>query len=982
MTNKKELEIKSLFLEEANDHLNTIESVILEVRNNRKIDIQSINNAMRAAHSIKGGAAIMGFEMLSELSHRLEDYFNVLKTKKESLEINVELQSLLLSSLDCLRQILFYYVHENDSYQNISDNSFESLTNNIESIFNKLYEILGDANPEDANSILATEENAQDIIPLIFQTQVEEYLQRLENLLQENSQGLHEEVMTMANELGGLGHMLQIEAFTMVCESVASHLISTDNNSDTITIARLALDTWRNSQNLILTNQIQNLPSSIDLNNLTLNNLNLNNLNLNNLNINAELKSIENYLNSPIFNISNFLEESEDISNVNNDNLNDSRLNDSSYNTPLISTQQRNSNFALNEIAFDTEVEKAIVEKSIVEKTSASENTVRVPVKHLEKINNFSSELTTQRHSINNKLESLNTLIQNLNQTLRSLDLEYRHENRKTSKKAPQQALQSYLAKLHEVAADIRITLTETEQTQRQVNKTAQHLQHSLTQILMRPLADILERFPRALHDLSIEYNKQVELKVTGADTLIERSILDVLQEPLLHILRNAFDHGIEDSEIRIAAAKPKQGLIEITATHCQNRIIITVRDDGRGIGLEKIRQRGLEIGIDATLLAQASDEDILSLIFEPGFSTSKEVSALSGRGVGMDVVRNNLIKIQGEVTVDTKEGKGTAFILSVPFTLSVTRVLLIESQSMLFACPTSAIAEIFLLPDEQIFTIAGKEYLRHQKAILPLIRLSEYLHFNSRGSEFSYKYRCENSYTIKPPAIDAATVLLIKYENQDIAIQVERCWRENEVVIRQVEGNIPLPVGFSSCTIIGDGLVVPVVNLFELLRSSNKLQMNSLPKLESQLEPKLNNLITKQTQIIKEEEELGKRNTNTTNILLIDDSINVRRYLAYTLEKVGYRVEQASDGLNGLAKLQAGLSVQTIICDIDMPRLDGFGFLARIKAQKELKHIPVIILTSKTSERYRQLAIQLGAKAYLNKPYNEYELLKVLSVE
>jgi two-component system, chemotaxis family, sensor histidine kinase and response regulator PixL len=965
MKNKKELEIKSLFLEEANEHLNAIESVILEVRNNRKIDILSINNGMRAAHSIKGGASIMGFDLLSKLSHRLEDYFNVLKTQKKSLEINIELQSLLLSSVDCLRQLLYSYAHEN----NISHHQIEPVTNNtnkIESIFNKLYEILGDANPEDANSILATEENAQDIIPLIFQTQVEEYLQRLENLLQENSQGLREEVMTMANELGGLGHMLQIEAFTMVCESVANHLIATDNNSDTIIISRLALNTWRNSQSLIITNKIQNLPNSIDLNSL---------------NINTELKnikSIENNLNSPLFNISDLPKQAEDIYNFNNASLNNSHSQ-----TLLIHTQQKeleliDSELAFNEIAFDTEVEKSIIEKS-----TTSENTVRVPVKQLEKINNFSSELTTQRHSINSKLESLNTLINNLNQTLRSLDLEYRQENRKTGKKEPQKALQSYLGKLNEVAEDIRITLSETEQTQRQVNQTAQHLHNSLTQILMRPLADILERFPRALHDLSIEYNKQVELKVTGADTLIERSILDILQEPLLHILRNAFDHGIEDSETRIAAAKPKQGLIEITATHCQNRIIITVNDDGGGISLEKIRQRGLEIGLDATLLAQASDEEILSLIFEPGFSTSKQVSALSGRGVGMDVVRNNLRQIQGEVTIDTEEGKGTAFILSVPFTLSVTRVLLVESKSMLFACPTSSIKEIFLLSDEQIFTIAGKEYLRHQKEILPLIRLSQYLHFNSCGSEFSDKHRCENSYTIKPPAIDAATVLIIQYENQDIAIQVERCWGENEVVIRQVEGNIPLPVGFSSCTIIGDGLIVPVLNLFELLRSSNKLQINSLPKLkEAKLEAKLNNLITTETQIKEQKEDLGQKNIKTANILLIDDSINVRRYLTYTLEKVGYRVEQASDGLNGFSKLQAGLSVQAIICDVDMPGLDGFGFLARIKAQKELKHIPVIILTSKTSEKYRQLAIQLGAKAYLNKPYNEYELLKVLSAE
>jgi chemosensory pili system protein ChpA (sensor histidine kinase/response regulator) len=196
-------------------------------------------------------------------------------------------------------------------------------------------------------------------------------------------------------------------------------------------------------------------------------------------------------------------------------------------------------------------------------------------------------------------------------------------------------------------------------------------------------------------------------------------------------MLRNAFDHGIEDPATRQACGKPEQGLIEIKATHQGNRTIITLKDDGRGIALDKIRARAIAMGLEPTLIAQATNEELLSLIFEPGFTTSDQVTALSGRGVGMDVVRSNLKQVRGEVKVDTVAGKGTTYTLSVPFTLSVARVLLIESNRMLLAFPTDVVSEIFLLDNEQVFPLATSEVLNWQGTMLPLVRLSRHLEFN-----------------------------------------------------------------------------------------------------------------------------------------------------------------------------------------------------------------------------------------------------------
>ncbi|MEO1182827.1 MAG: ATP-binding protein [Cyanobacteria bacterium J06636_28] len=227
--------------------------------------------------------------------------------------------------------------------------------------------------------------------------------------------------------------------------------------------------------------------------------------------------------------------------------------------------------------------------------------------------------------------------------------------------------------RLREVADDLEISVDIAEQSSRNLQRTTRQLQRNLNKLRMRPLSDITDRFPRALRELSLEFGKPVELKVEGDKTLVDRNILESLNDPLMHILRNAFDHGIETPDDRRAAGKPEQGTITINAQQRSSRTIITIRDDGRGIPLEKIRARAQEMGLDESLLATASETDLLSLIFEPGFSTASQVTTLSGRGVGMDVVRNNLEEIRGDVSVATQSGQGSTFTISVPYTLSAS---------------------------------------------------------------------------------------------------------------------------------------------------------------------------------------------------------------------------------------------------------------------------------------------------------------------
>ena len=955
MTKDKELEIQMQFLEEATDYLNTLEGILLEIDTSKRIELEYINAAMRAAHSIKGGAAMMGFRVLSDLAHRLEDAFKVLKTQKDSLELDTHLQSLLLSSVDWLRQIVALLAKSNNL-----DNTW--LRESCYPIFEELYERLGEPTPEDITTLLSSEDD-QEIIPLLFETEVEECLQHLEDRLKNsNKSGLSGELVIMATELSGLGEMLKLTAFTQLCKSVIYCLETSPDSS--VEIANLALKAWRQSQTLVLSNQRNNLPTTIDFGEVIYDN-------------SPNLSNKQNYLlNKSVISDFKLLENVE------------------------LSPESADRVLASENLPIDykyTERKSDINSLPLPKERENQENTVRVPSKHLEKINDLFGEVIIQRNGLNVQMERLRKLVRNLSQRVEILDQENQelrtayakmithnplpeesanHGNQETENNFLEQDsyqklnllsqnVMETIVQVAEVTSDIQLSVDDTDQIARKLHKTSKQLQRQLTQVRMRPFADLVERFPRAIRDLNVEYGKNVQLKIEGGNTLIERGILEALNEPLMHLLRNAFDHGIEDPTTRQTQGKPAQGLIEMKAVYHSNRTIITVRDDGQGISLEKIRHRALKMGLDDSLLASASDEELLSLIFEPGFSTSEQVTALSGRGVGMDVVRNNLKLARGDVNVDTQAGVGTKFTLSVPFTLSVARVLLVESDRLVLAFFTDVIEEIFLLENEQIFLQDGKEFINWQNTQLPLLRLNSYFEFNCS--------RYNNIELETLPIINAISILIVKHDHQQVAVQVERCWGEQEVAIRQVEGNIPLPSGFNNCTILGDGRVVPLVNTNDLVlwvttgerpHISNKLPTTRLQT--AFLKP------PKVPTVIQTSRQKGI-------ILIVDDSINVRRYLALTLEKGGYQVEQAKDGQEALEKLESGLQVQAVICDIEMPRIDGYSFLERINNNTELRNIPVAMLTSRSSSKHRQLAMQLGAKAYFSKPYNEQELLRTL---
>jgi two-component system, chemotaxis family, sensor histidine kinase and response regulator PixL len=521
------------------------------------------------------------------------------------------------------------------------------------------------------------------------------------------------------------------------------------------------------------------------------------------------------------------------------------------------------------------------------------------------------------------------------------------------------------IVKLQEVIDDINLTYQEMQQASNGLNLTSRSLQTRITRTQMRPFEDIVGRLPRVIRDYAMKYAKPVQLKIEGEHTLFERYALDVLTDPINHLLRNAFDHGIESAEVRQAAGKPSEGTITIRASQRGNRAIVTMRDDGGGINLDKIRQKIRQHGIPEAQIQEFSEPKLLDMIFDAGFSTADKVTELSGRGVGMDVVKSNLKKVQGDIVVTTELGKGTTFTIGIPLSLSIFRVMLLESNGFTFGVPLDVVKEI--LPATAIVSGDDANSMIWQDKTIPLHNPETHWQFTpgTKLNELSGN-----------PLINHPLVVVMGDGDRVFGLQIKRFWAEQEVAIRPVASPIPLPMGFSGVTTLGDGRILPLLDPIGLLEAY-AATASPVAKDTDQLNNALSNAALNNATPIAAS---ANASNSLITVLVVDDSIHARRYLALSLEKAGYAVEQARDGREAVDQLLAGLQVQAVICDVEMPRLDGYGVLGEIKARPEFRNLPIAMLTSRSNEKHRKLALNLGATAYFSKPYNEQELLQTLA--
>jgi len=630
-----------------------------------------------------------------------------------------------------------------------------------------------------------------------------------------------------------------------------------------------------------------------------------------------------------------------------------------------------------------------------------ADQTMRVSVKHLDNLNNLVGEMVVNRNSLEQTQERLRQFLDNLLYQVQQLsdvgqrmrDL-YERSLLESSLLASRRSYQlsgsnasaqtshatganfdalemdkftgfhtlsqemiELIVRVRESASDIDFVVEESDQVTRNFRQITTQLQEGLTRSRMVPFAQTADRLPRGVRDNAIKYGKQAELTIEGRDTLIDKMIVEQLYDPMTHLVNNAIAHGIETPQERIASGKPPTGRITIRTFHQGNQTVISVSDDGAGIDTDAVKAKAVSKRlITAAESEQMSRLEAYDLLFHHGFSTAETVDDLRGRGVGLDVVRNNLSEIRGSISIDSAVGKGSTFTIRLPLTLSISKALCCISHRARIAFPMDGVEDMLDVPKDRVYADEqGQPCIQWRDTLLPFQPLSDLLKYNrvlGRGSVYGGNQED-----------DMLSIVVLRSAGNYLALQVDQVLGEQEIVIKQLEGPAPKPVGVAGATVLGDGRIMPIADVLELIDLS-----------QGRLRREAGNALweTSGDQLSQDAVDLK---TDPT-VLIVDDSITVRELLSMTFNKVGYRVEQARDGQEAWEKLRSGLPCDLVFCDIEMPRMDGLELLSRLQKDPNLCHIPIAMLTSRGADRHRQMAVQLGAKGYFTKPYLEEMLL------
>ncbi|HBL58794.1 MAG TPA: hybrid sensor histidine kinase/response regulator, partial [Cyanobacteria bacterium UBA8803] len=563
---------------------------------------------------------------------------------------------------------------------------------------------------------------------------------------------------------------------------------------------------------------------------------------------------------------------------------------------------------------------------------------------------------------------------------------------------------------LAEATEAIDLFARQADQTLEKQRRLLGNTRDTLMEARMLPLGEIFCRFPRVLQQLETLHNKPVALELQGTEVLVDKVIAQKLYDPLLHLVRNAFDHGIELPQIRQQLSKPNQGQIKIRAYYSGRYLVIEVRDDGQGLDFPKIRQRAAQLFFSPERVSSLSEAQLTDLLFEPGFSTASGVNDLSGRGIGLDVVRAQLQALQGVVTVDSEFQRGTTFRLQIPLSLTISKLLLVQAGEQVYALLADAVEQILMPGSDQIRSWEDGKVLRWGKGtderLIPIFSLAKVLDY---GSQNLKSLLVKSQRPLVAPE-QASPVILLRCEDQLLGLEVDQLIGEQELVIRPL-GAIMLPPSYVyGGSILADGRLTLVIDGAALMQyiSDRHLERSSrlsgsagasakhlypvedlsqepanfyLPSGFSSGTQSVQRQLSSQTQAaLPASPDLDFQTRQQKMVLLVDDSITVRQSLSLTLQNAGYQVFQAKDGYEAIEQLRHNPNIELVICDIEMPRMNGFEFLKYRQQDSSLAKIPVVILTSRSGEKHRLIASELGAVGYITKPYLEPKLLKTVS--
>ena len=516
---------------------------------------------------------------------------------------------------------------------------------------------------------------------------------------------------------------------------------------------------------------------------------------------------------------------------------------------------------------------------------------------------------------------------------------------------------------LTEISADVTEVLTQLEGFMGRVDsdideftKLAHHLQDEITAARMVPIGNLYTRLSRTVRDAVKAAGKPVDLSLEGAETELDNNIVQHISDPLIHLVRNSVAHGIEDADTRRRASKPEKGRIAVRAYHRGNHIFIEVEDDGRGINYESVRQSVVDSGAMSSIAAaELTERELREFLFRPGFSTASSMSELAGRGVGLDVVRANVHALNGEIEVRSETGRGACFTVKVPLTLIISQALFIRCGTSVFAFPLAVVDEIRRLRPEEIEDVGGKLLTRVRDVVTEVVRLDLQLALPPLEPLNGYFH-----------------MVIVKVAGRQVGVVVEEVLGKDEIVIKNLGDYLRRVKLFPGTTIASDGSLILLIDLNRLV-VADTAERPALPASSPAARVFAPGAEAVAAGSIPSEAVDAIENDRV--VVVVDDSISVRKFVGRMLEKAGYRVKLASDGLEA-SEVVAQVGCHLVITDLEMPRMNGYELMAHLRQGPATRKIPVLVVTSRAGAKHRDRAMKEGASAFLTKPVQEDQLI------
>ena len=888
---KEEFEkLFEIFKLECDEHIQKLNSGILTLEENPD-NVGLIGEILRDAHSLKGAARMIDFKSIEDISHNLETILG--KIKKGEIKLSTEIANLIFNSLENISEIV----------KIISQGGRED-----EVDISSLIEQLKKASKGEPFSKPSAKKNKPDETPRLSPLSEDGIDMNL--FMEETTDSYQNLINSLIKIEKSPDNKKAIEiAYNQIHALKGSARMIKHSKMDSLSLAMEQILSGAMDKKIVITpSLISTLLSGADFIKIFIHQ------------IGSKMNPPYNWQNSdevlPKDIDQNTFRELTDIINSVN---------------PYLSTGRQQTTETSSKIPNIKKGHKPNGGASAIQ----SKSTVRVASEKLDRLMEEAGELLIMKLKAQQRVIHVQSIINDCNLTNQSFKKNkrvIRHQaklkNDKTSEVTEKRILTEFEKKISNLSDRLDSLYKTLSNDSHQLSLIIEKLQDDIRKTRLLPFHTIMSAFPKMVRDISVNENKKIKFEFSGGDIELDKFILEEIKSPLMHMLRNSIDHGIEPTEDRIKFGKTEEGNIKILLSQKGNNVIIEINDDGSGINIEQLKSSAVKKGLYTEKeMQQMKERQILNIIFQPGFSTSKIITDISGRGIGMDVVKATIERLNGTIDIETSKNTGTRFILTIPLTLSITHAIKFLVNNEIYYIPIDMIERIIIVDEKNLSTIERGLAIHYNGSIIPYVRMQQILEIPVSESKESERF-----------------AIILKTGNTMAAFAIDKFLGEEDITIKGLGNYMKRVRNISGITIMSDGNIAPLLNVTDMI---NTIQLRGIASTKRKIESP----------------DVEKH----LSILVIDDSIMTRTLEKNILESYGYDVVTAIDGQDAILKLHEK-NFDVIVSDVQMPNMDGIELTEKIKQDNRYSKIPVILVTAMESDEDKKRGMQVGADAYIVK--------------